>query len=162
MRPRLIAVAAIALVAAACAATPESSAVSTQAPIDTGDLVDPVVVPVSVDGVALHLALVDTSGGRSQGLRAVEDLGELDGMLFSWKGAETTSRFTMQDTLIPLDITFFAADGGWVDTLHMVPCTASPCPLYSAPGPYAYALEVPAGSGPAIGPGSTLAVEDLS
>jgi uncharacterized membrane protein (UPF0127 family) len=102
------------------------------------------VIQLTVDGDPLSVALADTPALRRQGLRGVEDLGEVAGMWFTWGGAESTSAFTMQDTLIELDIAFFDADGEVVDVLTMVPCSQSDCPLYRASRPYVAALEVPA------------------
>lgn len=82
---------------------------------------------------------------RFEGLRGVSELGELDGMLFDL-GSETTTSFTMRDTLIPLDIHFFDSDGSWVGALEMVPCTAEPCPSYRVDRLFRYALEIPADS----------------
>lgn len=135
--------------------SPDASA-TTSASVDTGDLGVVPVGTVVVDGVELIVAVAATAEARSQGLRGVGDLGDLDGMLFTWGGDTVTSRFTMQGTLIALDIAFFAADGAFVDGSTMTPCTAEPCPSYAAAGEYAYALEVPSGSQPGIGPGSIL------
>jgi uncharacterized membrane protein (UPF0127 family) len=74
----------------------------------------------------------------------VEDLGDLDGMLFVFE-AERTGAFWMKKTLIPLDIGFFGDSGGLVGVLRMVPCEAYPCRRYDIGAPYRYALEVPAG-----------------
>lgn len=146
------------------ASTPPSTAIPSTAPsttvpprsADTGDLDGATVTTVVVDGRELTVALAATAEERSQGLRLVDDLGDLDGMLFTWGGETVASRFTMEGTLIPLDIVFFAADGSFVDGFTMTPCSAAPCPSYAATAPYAYALETPAGSSPAFGPGSTL------
>jgi len=102
------------------------------------------------------VAVAATPEERSQGLRAVDDLGDLDGMLFTWGGDTVTSRFTMADTIIPLDISFFSTDGNYVDGFPMTPCSVADCPTYSAETGYAFALEVPAGSQPQIGSGSVL------
>ncbi len=77
-------------------------------------------------------------------------------MLFTWGGETVASRFTMADTVIPLDIAFFDADGGFVDGFTMTPCDEPPCPSYAAAAPYAYALESAAGTLTGIGPGSVL------
>lgn len=127
-------------------------------PIDVGDLGDVSVATVVVDGRELDVAVVSTPEDRSRGLRGVANLGELDGMLFTWGGATVASFFTMADTVIALDIAFFDAEGEFVDGFAMVPCDEAPCPSYAAAGPYAYALESPVGTLPAIGPGSTLVV----
>ncbi|MEX2278939.1 MAG: DUF192 domain-containing protein, partial [Acidimicrobiia bacterium] len=106
----------------------------------------------------LDVAVASTPTDRSQGLQGVSDLGDLDGMLFEWGGDTVTSRFTMANTLLPLDIFFFDADGRFVDGFSMVPCESDPCPLYAAAAAYAYAIEVPAGSQPTIGVGSVLSI----
>jgi uncharacterized membrane protein (UPF0127 family) len=135
------------------AATTTSLATTT---IDTGDLGGVTMVTVEVDGAPLRVAQASTSDDRAQGLSGVDDLGELDGMLFTWGGETVTSAFTMRDTLIDLDIAFFDADGRFVDGFAMVRCEVSPCPSYAASGPYAYALETPAGSLATLGPGSVI------
>lgn len=122
----------------------------------TGDLTDVEVRTVTVDGEAMLVAVAATPEDRSRGLRAVDDLGDLDGMLFTWGGEEVTSRFTMEGTLIELDIAFFDSEGVFVDSLRMTPCGGEGCPTYAAAAPYSYALETPAGMGPTVGPGSVL------
>ncbi|MGA7271958.1 MAG: DUF192 domain-containing protein, partial [Acidimicrobiia bacterium] len=112
---------------------------------NTGDLVDPEVRTIVVDGRSLTVAWADTYATRTRGLMQVEDLGDLDGMLFDL-GGMATHTFTMRHTLIPLDIVFFDQDGVGVGMLEMTPCSAEPCPGYTIDRPSAYALEVPAGS----------------
>ena len=136
--------------------TPDTTPPVTTTAIDTGDLGPASMASVSVDGRVLDVVVVSTSDDRSQGLRGISDLGDLDGMLFTWGGEEVSSRFTMAGTVIGLDIAFFDADGQFVDGFTMIPCDENPCPSYAATGPYAYALESPAGSLTGIGPGSVL------
>ena len=95
---------------------------------------------ITVDGRELIVAVAETPNQRSQGLMGVTDLGGLDGMLFVFQ-ADSEGGFWMKNTLIPLDIVFFTADGGFVDTLTMVPCVEDPCPTYRPDGSYRYALE---------------------
>jgi uncharacterized membrane protein (UPF0127 family) len=141
------------LVLAACAAAPDAAD-----PPSTGDLGDVPVDTVVVDGEPLVVAVAATEVARSQGLRGVTDLGDLDGMLFTWDGATVASRFTMEDTLIALDIAFFDAEGRYVDGFTMVPCESTVCPSYTAAYAHAYALEIPAGSRPGWGEGSELEI----
>jgi hypothetical protein len=95
---------------------------------------------ITVDGRELIVAVAETPDQRSQGLMGVTDLGGLDGMLFVFQ-ADSDGGFWMKNTLIPLDIVFFTADGGFVDALTMVPCVEDPCPTYRPDGSYRYALE---------------------
>lgn len=90
------------------------------------------------------MAVADTAGLRAQGLMGVTDLGERDGMLFVWD-EDVSSGFWMKNTLIPLDIAFFRADGVLVDLLSMVPCVTDPCQVYQPSGSYRYALETEVG-----------------
>ena len=93
----------------------------------------------------LLVALADDSAERKQGLMGVEQLGDLDGMLFQFPN-ETFSGFWMKGTLMDLDIVFFGDDMGYVDRLSMVQCTADPCPSYFPDAGYSWALETPAGT----------------
>jgi len=99
---------------------------------------------ITVVGRELVVAVAESPSQRSQGLMGVTDLGSLDGMLFVFP-VDSDGGFWMKDTLIPLDIVFFSADGGFVDSLTMAPCTEDPCPTYRPGGSYRYALEAPAG-----------------
>ncbi|MEA3511270.1 MAG: DUF192 domain-containing protein [Actinomycetota bacterium] len=110
---------------------------------------------IAIDEQQLAVAVADTSALRSQGLMGVTDLGGLDGMLFVFE--ETTDGgFWMKDTLIPLDIAFFDADGVFVGGFAMEPCTGDPCPVYRPSGTYRYAVEVPEGDLGFVGEGSIL------
>lgn len=129
-------------------ATDDADASTTTSPgVETGDLVDPDVRTILVDGAELVVAWADTPDERARGLMEVRDLGDLDGMLFDL-GEERRSSFTMRNTLIPLDIAFFSADGTGRGVLEMVPCESEFCPSYEIDDPARYALEVPAGSVP--------------
>jgi uncharacterized membrane protein (UPF0127 family) len=95
----------------------------------------------------LRVLLARTPLERSQGLRAVRDLSPYDGMLFVYS-SNSTNRYTMADTLIPLDIGWYGADGKRVDRARMVPCpkgTDATCPTYGSDGSYRYALEMAPG-----------------
>lgn len=66
------------------------------------------------------------------------------GMLFVFEQAAPRS-FWMKNTLVPLDIIFFDAEGTYVSATTMQPCKENPCPHYLSEGPAQYALEMPAG-----------------
>ena len=110
---------------------------------------------IIVDGREMTVAVAETPAKRSQGLMGVTDLGGLDGMLFVF-GADSEVGFWMKNTLIPPDIVFFTANGRFVDSLTMAPCTEEPCPTYRPSGAYRYALEAPAGDLAFVGPGARL------
>jgi uncharacterized membrane protein (UPF0127 family) len=101
-------------------------------------------VEVGVGGATWPVALADDDAERAQGLMGVVDLGGLRGMLFVFP-AKSSAAFWMKDTVLALDVAFFAADGALVDLLEMTPCPGDPCPVYQPAGPYRYALEVPSG-----------------
>jgi len=99
---------------------------------------------IVVDGEGLTVAVANTSAERSQGLRGATDLGGLDGMLFIHDGVAPVS-YTMEDTLIRLDIWFIDAGGKIVGTTEMEPCSADPCPSYPSPEPALWVLETELG-----------------
>ncbi len=172
IRQATSAIVVLALVASACsggaapsttvAVTSTSTLTSTVAPAPSTTVLLPelegfATVVVAVNGEELVVALADRPDLRRRGLMGVTDLGGLDGMLFVFEG-DVDGGFWMKDTSIRLDIVFFDAEGRFVDRLTMEPCLADPCPTYTPSGSYRYALEVPAGAVPAIGPGSSLDV----
>jgi len=110
-----------------------------------------------IDGVELSVAIAADPARRARGLTGITHLGGLDGMLFVFE-EDTAGGFWMKDTLIPLDIAFYAADGRYVDGFRMEPCTTDPCPVFTPSAPYRYALETPAGSLEGGGRGSRLRV----
>jgi uncharacterized membrane protein (UPF0127 family) len=89
--------------------------------------------------------LAESATQRERGLMEVTDLKGYAGMLFVWD-ADASSQFYMRDTPMPLSIAWIAADGQLVSTAGMAPCgDVDNCPLYSAKGPYRFALETPSG-----------------
>ncbi|HEX4980457.1 MAG TPA: DUF192 domain-containing protein [Ilumatobacteraceae bacterium] len=150
---------------------PVSPAPVSSGPVSSGDVPTdvPNVVPEGFGTIAarvsaadgevceLCLWLADDAATRARGLMQVTDLGGLDGMAFRYDSPHTTS-FTMRNTVMPLSIAFFGADGGRLTAFDMEPCAGEPCPSYPTPGDFVVAVEVPAGGLPelAIGAGSTL------
>ena len=114
------------------------------------------------DGTTLGwcVLLALTGGQRQRGLMEVTDLNGYDGMLFAFP-SDNEGGFWMSNTVLPLSIGYFTADGELVSTADMEPCPdGTDCPSYPAAGPYRFALEVPMGELPARGveEGSTIAV----
>jgi uncharacterized membrane protein (UPF0127 family) len=108
---------------------------------------------VALDGKCLRVLVATSEQQRVQGLRDVTSLTPYDGMFFVY-GADTGARFTMANTPMPLDITFFDKDGKPVDDKQMTPCpngTDATCPVYESKHHYRYALERPGGSGGSSG-----------
>lgn len=103
--------------------------------------------------------LAATEEQRTRGMMEVRDLKGYAGMLFRFAGPSQAG-FHMRNTPMALSIAWFGADGTFVSAADMAPCEADnpSCPVYSAAGPFRYALEVPFGQLPAlgIGPGSKL------
>jgi uncharacterized membrane protein (UPF0127 family) len=94
---------------------------------------------------AVGVYVADEPVLRQRGLMGVTDLPDDAGMVFRFDG-DTTSAFTMRNTLIPLSIAFAAADGEILEILDMQPCEAEPCPPYDPEVTYRTALEVPQGA----------------
>jgi uncharacterized membrane protein (UPF0127 family) len=88
-----------------------------------------------------------TAADQSRGLMGVTDLGGADGMVFRYSSPVVT-QFWMRDTVMPLSIAFFAADGSFVSATDMEPCLTGPadaCARYAPTAPYVSAIEVPKG-----------------
>jgi uncharacterized protein len=93
----------------------------------------------------ITVEIADTAAEREQGLMGRETLPADAGMAFVFPG-EHRGPFWMKDTLIPLSIAFYSADGRILKILDMEPCEADPCPLYDPGVSYRGALEVNEGA----------------
>jgi len=118
----------------------------------------------TVGGEVLELCLLhaDEPAERSRGLMGVTSLGDHDGMLFSMD-EPTEGSFYMFQTLVPLRIGWWDAQGELVRATDMVPCESedpAACERYPSGGPYVYAIEVLEGSplGATFVPGTRLEV----
>jgi uncharacterized membrane protein (UPF0127 family) len=137
---------------------PKSPAVTTSTTsrqLDTGEVLGFEVATVRLDGADWLVAVADDSALRARGLMQVVELGDLDGMLFAWP-EEVQARFTMMNTLIPLDIAFFDGTGKLIEVLEMVPCEGEPCPGYGIDSAFRWAMEAPAGALAGLSPGARL------
>jgi uncharacterized membrane protein (UPF0127 family) len=111
---------------------------------------------------ACCLMVASTNVQRQRGLMEVTDLGGYDGMVFVWDH-DTEGAFWMYDTVTPLSIAWFDAEGAFVSSTDMEPCTSDDpdeCPMYPPEGSYRFALEVFQGDldDLGVGPGSRLAL----
>ena len=94
--------------------------------------------------LTLWVEIADDPPEHAEGLMGRTELGEDRGMLFIFP-EERALNFWMKNTLIPLDIFFFDADGKFVSMRTMDPCKMDPCQGYPSEGSAKYALEVEAG-----------------
>ena len=123
--------------AAACASAPPA-ATTPHPELETAE--------IAVDGAELTVWVADSGDERGQGLRNVGSLPQgVHGMLFVWDSPSTPS-FGMRDTLMPLDLWWFAPDGSLIGKTEMSICPDGNCVSYPAPGPVLFALETPAGA----------------
>ncbi len=101
---------------------------------------DRATATLRLDGVPFSPELALTSAQRSLGLMHRKRAPK-DGMLFVFPG-DTTGGFWMKNTLVPLTIAFFDADGRRVRKLSMTPCRQESCPIYDPRRRYRFALEL--------------------
>jgi len=95
-----------------------------------------------------NVEIADTNETRRDGLMFREALAPEAGMLFDFI-EERQASFWMQNTLIPLDIIFIAADG----TVRTIHANARPMDTTAIPSgvPVRFVLEIPGGRAQAIG-----------
>ena len=93
-----------------------------------------------LDGAPFRPELALTSASRSLGLMN-RRRAPADGMLFIFP-SDTAGGFWMKNTLVPLTIVFFSAEGRRVRKLSMTPCRSESCPIYSPGRRYRFALEL--------------------
>lgn len=98
----------------------------------------------SGDIVNIEAEMAVTKKQQETGLMHRTELAADRGMLFVFEEEEPLF-FWMKNTLIPLDVLYFDADGRFVSSATMQPCTENTCPTYGSEGPASYALEIPAG-----------------
>ena len=112
-------------------------------PVDAGG--PSAVIETRTGPVRVQVEIADTPEVRERGLMHRTTLAEDAGMVFLWP-EDTRSAFHMKDTLIPLSIAFFDAEGRILATLDMEPCRADPCPTYDPGVAYRGAIEVGRGA----------------
>ena len=100
----------------------------------------PAATTLRLDGVPFRPELALTSASRSLGLMN-RRRAPADGMLFVFP-EDTRGGFWMKNTLVPLTIVFFNADGKRVRKLSMTPCRQASCPIYDPGRRYRFALEL--------------------
>jgi uncharacterized membrane protein (UPF0127 family) len=108
--------------------------------VTTGGASPATATPLRLDGVPFRPELALTPASRSLGLMN-RRRAPADGMLFVFP-EETYGGFWMKNTLVPLTIAFFDAQGKRVRKLSMKPCRQESCPIYSPGRRYRFALEL--------------------
>ncbi len=121
-----------------------------------------VVLDDGVTRVQMQVEVANTPLTREHGLMGRTALPDDAGMLFVFD-REQSLNFWMKNTLIPLDILYFAADGHFVSSATMQPCAADPCPTYASKNNAQYALELAGGwlTRHPLGQGTTLELHDV-
>jgi uncharacterized membrane protein (UPF0127 family) len=96
----------------------------------------------------------------ARGLRGVDDLGSLDGMLFELPPVQGPGGggWWMLGVSMPLEIAYFDPEGRLIEVERMEPCPTEPCRIYSAPEPYRWVVETEVGTLRAR-PGAVLVTE---
>jgi uncharacterized membrane protein (UPF0127 family) len=109
---------------------------------------DRLVAHTATGDYSFTVEVVDTPAARNKGLMFRQTLAKDAGMLFDFKQEQQTA-FWMQNTFIPLDMVFIAADGE-VRTIHV---NAKPHDTTSIPSgvPVQFVLEIPGGRSVEIG-----------
>jgi uncharacterized membrane protein (UPF0127 family) len=88
----------------------------------------------------LDVEIAADGRARTVGLMGRPRLAPDAGMVFLF-GGPASGGFWMKDTLIPLSIAFWDQSGRILRILHMTPCRADPCPIYSPGVTYVGAVE---------------------
>lgn len=104
-----------------------------------------VVIETRAGEQEVAVEVADTNAERQRGLMERTSLAADAGMVFLFP-SETSGGFWMKNTLIPLSIAFYDADGRIVRILDMEPCRGDPCPVYDPGVAYVGALEVNQGA----------------
>jgi uncharacterized membrane protein (UPF0127 family) len=104
-----------------------------------------ILLDTSEGSTLIDVEVADTAEERQIGLMHRESLDEDSGMVFIFSERQRGG-FWMKNTLIPLSIAFFDAEGEILKILDMEPCEADPCPVYDPEVAYFGALEVNQGA----------------
>ena len=97
---------------------------------------------IKVDGHAVTAEIAKSRDQRERGLMYRSSLGHDDGMLFVFEKAESQA-FWMKNTLIPLDLAYFDAQGYLIEVYTMQPDDGKK--TYHSSEPALYALEMNSG-----------------
>ena len=100
---------------------------------------------VRIGAATAYAELALTEAQRQHGLMFRPRMSEDDGMLFAYPEERPSLGFWMKNTLLPLDIAYFRADGTLVKVCEAAPAEnprSGPWPTYPSDGPAQYVLEM--------------------
>ena len=140
---------AVLIILAACSQTPPEPAAgeATTPPPTTV----PLPQAVFSDGFVVNLELAATPEETTTGLMFRPSLPADRGMLLLWR-EERLATIWMMNVLVPLDIVFLDDSGQVVELVaEAQPCSAEPCPRFTAHVPARAVLELAAGGAAAHG-----------
>lgn len=103
-----------------------------------------VILQAGDEEIPIHVEIADDPDEQQVGLMNRTELSEDRGMLFLFSQPQILS-FWMKNTLIPLDVLFFDAEGNFINVQTMDPCAGDPCMTYSSSALATSALELSAG-----------------
>ncbi|OGY47975.1 MAG: hypothetical protein A3J62_02285 [Candidatus Buchananbacteria bacterium RIFCSPHIGHO2_02_FULL_38_8] len=99
---------------------------------------------VCFSGVCIEAEITKTPAERARGLMDRKSLDDNKGIIFIFE-KEGLYRFTMKNTLIPLDIIWLDSNFKIVHLEHAVPCPSQSCKSYPPNKPARYVVEVNSG-----------------
>lgn len=123
------------------AATEAPQPTSTLPPMAPFDTAEATLVAPEGERTDMPVYVAADAETRKQGLMGVTELPREAGMVFVYDD-DHDGGFWMKNTLIPLSIAFFDADGQVMAVLDMQPCEDEPCEVYDPGVTYRGALEV--------------------
>jgi uncharacterized membrane protein (UPF0127 family) len=159
MRP--LALTLLVVLVAACGGNGDGA--TTAGETTTGEAGATAVITTAEGEVEFSIEVADDEGERARGLMGRTSLAENAGMVFIYP-EPIQGAFWMKNTLIPLSIAFYDAEGTIVRILDMEPCRADPCPVYAPGVPFLGALEVNQGAfdRPAVREGDHIEVRGIT
>lgn len=99
------------------------------------------VMSINMNQQHYQLQIADNNQRRTQGLMFRPTLGADKGMLFVYPQSGNY-RIWMKNTLIPLTVIWMNEEAEIVDIKLLLPCKQPSCPIYSAPEPARYIIEL--------------------
>ena len=96
---------------------------------------------LGIGGSQYQVELAISPDERSRGLMHRRGLDPYGGMLLVYR-APGDHLIWMKNMSIPLRVFWIGADHVVIDAQRLEPCSADPCPVYAAPGPSQFVLEL--------------------